>query len=78
MRAKDASVAAPLIGDDDEVRDITGDDLKAAQRGRPALPPNKRKRRVNLMLDPEVIEGLKAEGNMSASVNNILREKLGL
>lgn len=49
-----------------------------ARRGRPPLPEEARKRRVNLMLDPDVVEKLRARGNMSAEVNAILREELGV
>lgn len=68
----------PLIGPDGEVREITRGDLKRARRGRPPLPVDDRKKRVNLMLDPDVIERLKADGNMSATVNSALRKVLGL
>ena len=37
-----------------------------------------KKRRVNLMLDPEVAVRLQALGNASAFVNSVLREKLDL
>ncbi len=73
-----ASNRKPLIGADGEVREITSDDLKYARRGRPPLPDAQRKKRVNLMLDPEVVERLKAKGNMSAEANAVLREALGL
>ena len=49
-----------------------------ARRGRPPLPDAVKKRRVNLMLDPDVIEKLKAKGNMSAEANAVLREALGI
>lgn len=48
-----------------------------ASRGRPALPENEKKKRVNLMLDPDVVEALTGQ-NKSALVNRLLREKLGL
>lgn len=68
----------PLIGADGEVREITADDVKRAKRGRPALPGSERKRRVNLMLDPDVIERLDATGNKSGAANELLRGALGL
>ena len=37
-----------------------------------------KKCRVNLMLDPDVVEGLRAVENASALVNSLLREKLGV
>ena len=68
----------PMIDEEGEVREITMDDMKYATRGRPPLPSAQRKKRVNLMLDPDVIEELKTKGNMSAKANQILRDKLGL
>lgn len=81
----------PHIPTDAEDREITeaarqdpdnpplGDDFFAkAVRGRPPLPDEARKRRVNLMLDPDVIERLKERGNMSAEANAILRRTLGV
>ncbi len=69
----------PLIGADGEVREITMDDLKHARRGRPPLPPEAKKKRVQLMLDPDVLEKLRRNGRgVSTRVNAILREALGL
>lgn len=69
----------PLIGPDGEVREITAEDLRHARRGRPPLPDKAKKRRTQLMLDPDVILALKREGgSMSGRVNRILREALGL
>lgn len=52
--------------------------VSSAKRGRPTMPESARKKRVNLMLDPDVVDGLKAHGNMSAEANSILRRALGL
>ncbi len=68
----------PLIDADGEVREITLEDMKNARRGRPPLPAQRRKQRVNLMLEPKVIEALKARGVMSAEANRLLKEALGL
>jgi len=69
----------PLIGADGEVREITAGDLKHARRGRPPLPPEARKKRVQLMLDPDIVARLKADGKgMSPRVNAILRKALKL
>ncbi len=69
----------PMIGPDGEVREITADDLKRARRGRPPLPPEVRKKRVQLMLDPDVVEKLRAGGRgVSTRVNAILRDALGM
>ena len=42
------------------------------------MPATLKKRRVNLMLDPDVVEGLRAVEIASALVNSLLREKLGV
>lgn len=68
----------PLIDADGEVREITAEDMKHARRGRPPLPREVRKKRVNLMLDPAVVDALKARGVMSAEANRLLRKALGL
>jgi len=73
------SEVEPLIGPDGEVREITAADLKGARRGRPPLPQAARKRRVQLMLDPDVVVLLQRHGRgVSTRVNAILREALGL
>ena len=47
--------------------------------GRPALPERDRKRRVTIMLDPDVIEHFKAEGRgWQTRVNAALRKAAGL
>ncbi len=47
--------------------------------GRPALPDSARKRRVTIMLDPDVIEHFKAEGKgWQTRVNAALRKAAGL
>jgi uncharacterized protein (DUF4415 family) len=68
----------PYIGEEGEVRELDADFFERARRGRPALPEEAKKRRVNLMLDPDVVERLQATPNISAFVNSLLREKLGL
>ena len=68
----------PYIDEDGEVRELDEHFFANAKRGRPPLPNAQRKRRVNLMLDPDVIEGLKAKGNMSAEANAALRDALGI
>lgn len=66
------------IMEDGEARELDEAFFREAKRGRPQLPSEQRKKRVNLMLDPDVIEGLKAQGNMSAKANAILRKALGV
>jgi uncharacterized protein (DUF4415 family) len=54
--------------------------LKAHGRwGRPPLPPEARKRRVTLHLDPDVLDRLKADGKgWQTRANAALRRALGL
>lgn len=69
----------PLIGPDGEVRELDDDFFAKAKRGRPKLPEGAKKRRVNIMLEPDIDAALKAEGgNLSARVNKLLRADLGL
>ena len=68
----------PYIDEDGEVRELDEHFFKHAKRGRPPLPSSERKKRVNLMLDPQVIAALKARGVMSAEANRLLRDALGL
>ncbi len=49
-----------------------------AQRGRPALHPSQRKQRLNVMLDPDVADRLRSDGDISARINNVMRKELGL
>jgi len=69
----------PLVGEDGEVREITMDDLQFARLGRPPLPSELRKKRVTMMLDPDVIERLKADGKgWQTRANALLRDALGV
>jgi len=68
----------PFVSLDGEVRELDQDFFARAKRGRPTLREAAKKRRVNLMLDPEVAVRLQALGNASAFVNSVLREKLDL
>lgn len=68
----------PFIFSDGKVRELDEHFFAKAERGRPALPKTQRKRRVNLMLDEDVIAGLRAKGNMSVEANSALREALDL
>ena len=61
-----------------EVEDLDEAWFGQARRGRPPLPEEARKRRVNLMLDPDVVDRLRAEGGMSGRVNALLRREMGL
>ena len=72
------SKVEPYIGPDGEVRELDDRFFREAKRGRPELPSEKRKQRVNVMLDPDVAERLRREENMSATTNAALRKALGL
>lgn len=72
----------PLIDDDGEVREITMEDVadfRNVRIGRPPLPSELRKQRVTLMVDPEVLERLKADGKgWQTRANALLRKAVGL
>lgn len=68
----------PYIDRGGEVRELDEHFFAKAKRGRPALLEGERKKRVNLMLAPDVIAALKARGPMSTELDKILREALGL
>ena len=68
----------PYIDDDGEVRELDEHFFANAKRGRPPLPKEQRKRPVNLMLSPDVVNALKKRGNMSALADELFRKELGL
>ena len=68
----------PFTSPDGEVRELDQDFFARAKRGRPPLPEAIKKRRVNLMLDPDVAARLREVKNSSALVNSLLRERLGI
>lgn len=69
----------PLIDDNGEVRELDDAFFAQARRGRPPLPEDARKQRVNIMLDRDVIDRLKAGGKgWQTRLNATLREALGL
>lgn len=74
---EDAAINAGIAADQDTA-ELTDKWFARARRGRPALPPQDRRRRVNLMLEPDVAERLKKTGNASALVNRLLRAHLGV
>lgn len=64
---------------DDEVPELTETFFRKATRGRPPMPAEARKLRVNVMLDPDVVERLKQGGKgWQTRLNATLREALGL
>ncbi len=66
----------PYAKADGEVRELDDDFFAAAKRGRPPLPTAMKKRRVNIMLDPDIADGLKKMPNASNYVNTLLRKKM--
>jgi len=68
----------PFISPDGEVRELDRDFFAQAKRGRPPLSEAVKKRRVNLMLDPDIAARLHDVDNASALVNSLLREKFGM
>ena len=66
----------PYTDRDGEVRELDPEFFAQARRGRPSMPAETRKRRVNVMLDPDVADRLKAIPNASAYVNDLLRKQL--
>ena len=73
------STREPLMDEHGEVREITMDDLKHFRRGRPPLPSEVRKKRVSIMLDPDVIDRLKKDGKgWQTRANALLRNALGV
>ncbi len=71
--------AKPYIGKDGEVRELDKEFFATARRGRPPLPEDERKRRVNIMLDPDVVDCLKKDGKgWQTRANALLRDALGL
>lgn len=62
-----------------ETRELDDAFFQVARRGRPPLPEDARKQRVNIMLDRDVLERLKAGGKgWQTRANAKLREALGL
>ncbi len=69
----------PLIGTDGEVRPLDDGFFKKAKRGRPPMPAELRKKRVDIMLDPDVLAYFKAGGKgWQTRINKALREIAGL
>ena len=69
----------PLIGKDGEVRELDEVFFKSAKRGRPLMPAELRKKRVDMMLDPDVLDYFKSTGKgWQTRINNALRKVAGL
>lgn len=69
----------PLTTPDGEAHELGDDFFAKARAGRPAMLAGERKKRVNVMMDPDVHSALKDRGiNMSDRINRLLRDDLGL
>ena len=69
----------PYIGRDDEVAELDSAWLATAKRGRPPMPAPLRKQRVNIMLDADLLEKLRASGKgWQTRINAMLRRDAGL
>ncbi|MCR8724002.1 BrnA antitoxin family protein [Frigidibacter sp. ROC022] len=92
-RKKPTTAPAPLIDEEGEVRELTEEDFRRFRpmserpdllalvkgQGRPPLPPSKKKQRVTMYLDPDVLARLKADGKgWQTRANAALRKALGL
>lgn len=76
--AEDKAITAAAQADADNPP-LPDDFFEKAKRGRPELAEGEKKKRVNIMLDPDVITALSTEGgNKSALINKLLRKELGL
>ena len=75
-QAEEKAINAGIAADPDTV-ELTEEWFAKAKRGRPTLPSSDRRRRVNLMLDPDIADQLRQTKNMSALVNQLLRANFG-
>lgn len=67
------------IGPDEEVAELDSAWVLAAKRGRPPMPAPLRKQRVNIMLDADLLEKLRASGKgWQTRINAALRKEAGL
>ncbi len=65
-----------LIGEDGEVTELDAGFFARAKRGRPAMLPEERKVRVNVMIDADLADRLNAVSNKSAFVNAAIRDAI--
>ena len=67
------------IDDQGDARELDEQFFREAKRGRPPLPAGERKQRTNIMLDPDLLDALKATGpGWQTRVNAMLRKDMGL
>jgi uncharacterized protein (DUF4415 family) len=74
--AEEKAINTGIAAEPDTV-ELTEEWFDKAKRGRPILPSSDRRRRVNLMLDPDIADQLRQTKNMSALVNQLLRANFG-
>lgn len=70
---EDAAINAGIAADPDTF-ELTDEWFAKARRGRPPIPAEARRRRINLTLAPDVVDQLAPNENVSALVNRLLRE----
>lgn len=76
---KTGRLSKSYLGPDGEIRELDAQFFREARRGRPPLPPAERKKRVSMLLDPDVIAHFKLGGRgWQTRVNAALREVAGL
>lgn len=64
---------------DGEVKELDDAFFEKAKRGRPFMPEEAKKKRVTMMLDPDILAKLKADGKgWQTRANALLRKGLGL
>jgi hypothetical protein len=61
-----------LIDKNGDVSELDSTFFERAKRGRPVMPSGTRRRRVNLMLEADIVNELKTVDNASALVNRLL------
>ncbi len=67
------------IGQGDDVAELDAAWIASAKRGRPPMPQQLRKQRVNIMLDADLLDKLRASGKgWQTRVNAALRRDAGL
>jgi len=67
------------IDEGGEVQELDSAWVVGAKRGRPVLPVDLRKQRINIMLDSDLLQKLRASGKgWQTRVNAALRREFGL
>ncbi len=67
------------IDENGDALELDEEFFATAKRGRPPLSDEEKKKRVSIMLDPDVLSRLKADGKgWQTRANALLRDALGL